>query len=128
MTDLGPITTPDLRSFFAREPAAAFVIEGLVHSADAAYLGQVAIHDRDAAFRMGWWGTLSPTSQFRLLPFTADEVGFDGVAVLFRQFESSKYKDHPVDYLAGWVPVEMLARAQAWVDDMNARIAARLGR
>lgn len=124
---MGALVTPErLRDFFEREPAAAFVIEGIVETEDCWYLGQVGIHKQQPLFRFAYFGQLSPSSRFRTVEMTADEVGFDGIALVFHQFDRSQYKDAPSEELAGWVPVTMAERAQEWVDEGNRRINAHL--
>ncbi|TNE88448.1 MAG: hypothetical protein EP330_13805 [Deltaproteobacteria bacterium] len=120
------IDTSKLAAFFAEEPAAAFVIEGIRETEDSRYLGQVGLHKRDPVFRFAYWMGLCPDTHFRLEPFSAEEVGFDGIAVVLHQFTASKYQDSPEELLAGWVPSGMAERAGEWVEQFNADIRRRL--
>ena len=73
------------------------------------------MHKHQPLFRYAYFIGLSPESHFRLHPFTEEEVGFDGIAIVFHQFTSSRFSDKPSEELAGWVPPSMAERAEAWV-------------
>jgi hypothetical protein len=124
---MGVVVTPErLKDFFEREPAAAFVIEGIVETEDTWYVGQVGIHKLQPLYRFAYFGQLSPSSSLHTVPFEQDEVGFAGIAIVFHQFDSSKYSDVPSEEFAGWVPVAMRERAEAWVKEGNERIREHL--
>ena len=116
---MAEITTKAVADFFGREPAKAFGIEGIVDSGDALYLGQVALDKLEPRSRYGYWFQLSDTARFRTLEFSHDEVGEDGLAIIFRQFDSSQYQDAPEEHFAGWVPRDKTAEAERWLETMT---------
>lgn len=124
----GPIDLSKLTRFFTKEPAAAFLIEGTAETGDSHYLGQIGIHKRNDTFRMGYFFKLSESSRFWMLPMSDEDVGFDGLAILFRQFDSSRFQEEPQDYLAGWVPLAMAPRAEEWVETFNGYVQEHLAR
>lgn len=124
---MGAVITPErLRRFFDKEPAAAFVIEGVRDTGDCWWVGSFGLLKKQPLYRFYSHGELSPDSRLRLEPFTAEQVGFDGIAVVFHQFTRSQFQDTPNEEFAGWVPTAMRERAQAWVDEANDRIQAHL--
>ncbi len=69
-------------------------------------------------------GELSDSARFWLFPLRAAHEGRDGVAAIFRDFDSSKYQSFPEDLFAGWVPPEDAPKLEAWVAEMNQQLKA----
>ena len=120
------VTDEDLRAFFASEPIEVLRIRGLIDSGDALYLGQVAIDHRAPRWGFGMWGGLSKGARFYARPLDEDATGVAGMVIIFRQFDRSRFSEEPSEMFAGWVPLEAVAEAEAWIAEMNARIDAHL--
>ena len=120
------LTDEDLRIFFRSQPIDVFHITGLVDSGDALYLGQVAIDHARPSWGFGMWGGLSDTARFYMHALDAEATGVTGFAIIFRQFDHSRFSDEPSEMFAGWVRSEQALEAEGWITEMNARIAAHL--
>jgi hypothetical protein len=127
---MSEMTSQELARFFREGPANALRIEGIVETGDARYLGAVGLSLRHPVFNetLGFpsGGFLSDDSRFFLWPIQQSTEGQDGVAAIFRQFESSKYQASPEDLLAGWVPPEDAPKLEEWVADMNQQLKGLL--
>lgn len=121
-----PITDEDLRVFFRTEPVSVFKIEGLVDSGDALYIGQVAIDHHTPRWGFGMWGKLSDSARFYMRELDTEATGHAGFAIIFRQFDRSRYSEEPSEMLAGWVEPEREREACEWIAELNARIQALL--
>ena len=124
------MTTEELARFFREGPVDSLRIEGIVSTEDTRYLGAVglALHQPLFSSILGFnfSGILSNDSRFWGRPLRRSVEGTDGLAAIFRQFDSSKYQDSPEDLLAGWVPPEDAAKLEAWIADMNEQLKALL--
>jgi hypothetical protein len=120
---MGQMTSDELSRFFREGPVESLRIEGIVETEDTKYLGAVGLSLRQPLFSsilgFNFSGVLSDSARFWLQPISAASEGRDGVAAIFRQFDSSKYQSSPEDLLAGWVRPEDAAKLEAWVAEMN---------
>jgi hypothetical protein len=127
---MGQLTAAELAKFFREGPVEPMRITGIVETADSRYLGAVGLQKQQPIFNsilgFSWSGILSDSARFYAQPVRAAVEGHDGVVAIFRQFDSSKYQDHPEDILAGWVPPDEAARLEEWVADMNRQLQGLL--
>ncbi len=126
-----PEMTPDeLVRFFHEEPVEALKIDGLVETEDTRYLGAVGLSLKQPLFSsilgFNFSGVLSDSARFWVQPLREDVEGRDGLAAIFRQFDSSKYQSTPEDLVAGWVPPERALQLEAWVAEMNHHLRSLL--
>jgi hypothetical protein len=107
-------------------------IEGLVETKDSRYLGGVGLSLKHPLFHsvlgFNFSGELSDDSRFWVQPLRAAVEGRDGLAAIFRQFDSSPYQSTPEDLIAGWVEPERAPELEAWVAEMNRHLRALLDR
>jgi hypothetical protein len=124
------MTSQELVRQFMELPVESLRIQGIVETEDTRYLGAVGLSREQPIFSgilgFSWNGYLSDSARFYTLPLRASAHGRDGVAAVFRQFDSSKYQATPEDLLAGWVPPEDAHKLDTWVADMNAQLARLL--
>ncbi len=127
---MGLVTPATIAEIFGSGIAESLRLTGIVEDEDARYLGAVGLMKRQPVFRgilgFPWNGILSDDSRFLVRPMVKSSEGRDGVALIFRQFDSSKYQASPEELFAGWVPSEQAAQLDAWVADMNQQLAALL--
>jgi hypothetical protein len=97
-------------------------IEGVSHTSDARYLGQLGLHNSDPVCRFGFWFQLHDQARIYTRSFSSSEAGVDGVVLIFRQFDRSRFEDEPSEMLAGWVSSEKASYAEEWVTEFNAHI------
>ena len=119
---MAAITDETLHTFFQREPKNAFRIEGISHTSDARYLGQLGLHNSDPVCRFGFWFQLHDQARIYTRSFSSSEAGVDGVVLIFRQFDRSRLEDEPSEMLAGWVTAEHASDAAQWVAVFNEHI------
>jgi hypothetical protein len=101
-------------------------LTGIVDNGTTLRLGVVEVDTRHPEFRplsFGFWSTLRDTATFRIMAFNVPMVDRRGSAVMFREF--GRPDDHQ-EYLAGWVPPDHHAQAEAWVKTMNRHIKKML--
>jgi hypothetical protein len=124
------MTPEELSKVFREGIADALRLTGIGETDDARYLGAVGLSRAQPVFRsilgFPWNGFLSDSARFFVVPIRAAVEGRDGVAAVFRQFDSSKYQSSPEDLLAGWVPPEDASKLESWVADMNEQLQGLL--
>jgi hypothetical protein len=117
------MTPEELTRFFREAPLESLKIGGVVETEDTRYLGAVGLSLTQPLFSsilgFNFSGVLSDTARFWTQPLREDEEGVEGLAAIFRQFDSSKYQATPEDLPAGWVPPEDSLKLESWVADMN---------
>jgi hypothetical protein len=127
---MGMMTSDSLSSFFHEGFTETLHIKKIVETADSIYLGAVGLSRSQPLFHsilgFAFSGVLSDDAYFYLIPVKAEVEGRNGLAAVFRQFESSQYQDHPEDILAGWVAPKEAPLLEAWVARMNQQLASLL--
>src|SRR5262245_34295630 len=110
------ITSESLAELFRTGPVESLRIERPVATADTRYLGAVGLSLTQPVFSsiLGFpsGGMLSDDARFWVWPIRVAVEGRDGLAAIFRQFESSPYQSTPEDLIAGWVPPEDALRLE----------------
>ena len=119
---MAAITDDILHKFFEKEPKNAFRIEEISYTTDARYLGQIGLHNSDPVCRFGFWFKLHDQARIYTRAFSSSEAEVDGLVVIFRQFDRSRFQDEPSEMLAGWVSSDKYSDAAEWVAEFNAHI------
>jgi hypothetical protein len=127
---MSAMTSEELSRFFREGPVDGMRIAGIVETDDSRYLGAVGLMRAQPLYRsisgFPMNGYISDSSRFYLWPSSEAKEGKAGLVAVFRNFDSSKYQDHPDDLLAGWVPPEDAAKLESWVADMNEQLRGLL--
>jgi hypothetical protein len=87
-------------------------------------VGILTLDKARPSFSYGWGGKLSPESQFRKERFSYPAINAAGFALVLRAFVHAS--GEPEEFFAGWVPLEVEAELDRWIEFLNTQIALRL--